>query len=278
MSSNSSISSTEGGNTRLPLAQSKKQISPAKRWCFTLNNYTDMDISSIVPILREETTLSLFSKEVGEGGTPHLQGYLEFKSKKRPLSVFACCTRIHFEKAKGNRKQNIEYCCKDAEPYFSVGLPETLKLITPTKYWEKNIIEIIKGPINNRRIYWFWETKGGIGKSQFTKYLCAKHNALILSGKNADMKYGIVSYMNNNNGIAPKIVIFDIPRSQLEYISYTGLEEVKNGCFFSSKYESQMILFNSPHIIVFANEEPQYDKLSRDRWYVEEIKDNIWQE
>uniref|UniRef100_UPI004049B2EE hypothetical protein n=7 Tax=Pseudomonadati TaxID=3379134 RepID=UPI004049B2EE len=64
---------------------------------------------------------------------------------------------------------------------------------------------------------------------------------------------------------------FDIPRSQLDYLSYTGIEEVKNGCFFSSKYESEMVLYNSPHIIVFANEEPTYHKLSSDRWNVVDL-------
>lgn len=267
MSSNSSISSTEEGNTKTSSRVVKKQISPAKRWCFTLNNYTEDEISSIVPVFKEYSSVCIITKEVGESGTPHLQGYCEFKTKCRPSSLFSC-KRIHYEKAKGNKQQNIEYCSKQNEPFFSLGLPEALQLIKPNSVWQKKIIQIINKPPDVRTINWFWEENGGIGKSQFTKYLCAKHNALILSGKSADMKYGIVKFMEKRNGIAPKIIIFDIPRSMLDYLSYTGLEEVKNGCFFSSKYESDMILFNSPHIIVFANSEPDYEKLSQDRWNV----------
>ncbi len=270
MSSNSSNSSRVEGNTNSSTLPKQKQISPSKRWCFTLNNYTDEEISSIVPIFKEKCKIAFFSKEVGESGTPHLQGYLEFKTKSRPSSVFSL-KRIHFEKSKGNCEENIAYCSKDNELFYRQGIPEPLKLITINKEWEKNIIEIINEEPNDRVINWFWERKGGIGKSSFTKYLCAKHNALILSGKSADMKFGIVNYLKMHNGIAPKVIIFDIPRSQLDYLSYTGIEEVKNGCFFSSKYESEMVLYNSPHIIVFANEEPTYHKLSSDRWNVVDL-------
>ncbi|WP_445718350.1 hypothetical protein [Flavobacterium sp.] len=269
MSSNSSNSSSEGGNTSPPHYTQSKQISPAKKWCFTLNNYTEEEISSIVPIFKQYCKIAFFSKEIGESGTNHLQGYFEFIKKNRPSSVFL--KRCHFEKAKGSLKDNIEYCSKDNELYFSLGIAKPLKLITPDKQWQKNILQIINEEPNDRTINWFYEPYGGIGKSCFTKYLCAKYKALILSGKSADMKYGIVNYLKNHNGIAPEIIIFDIPRSQLDYLSYTGIEEVKNGCFFSSKYESEMVLYNSPHIIVFANEEPCYDKLSQDRWNVERI-------
>lgn len=44
-----------------------------------------------------------------------------------------------------------------------------------------------------------------------------------------------------------EIVVMDIPK-QVEHISYTGIEEVKDGAFFSGKYESGMIVMNYPHI------------------------------
>ena len=40
---------------------------------------------------------------------------------------------------------------------------------------------------------------------------------------------------------------------------------------YSPKYEGGYKLFNSPHIIVFANMAPQYERLSKDRWKVRNI-------
>ncbi len=83
MSSQSSSDSSGGGNTKPP---PKKQIAPSKRWCFTLNNYTEIDISSIDAI-KSKCDLIIVGKEIGEQGTPHLQGYCEFSNKLRPLSL-----------------------------------------------------------------------------------------------------------------------------------------------------------------------------------------------
>ena len=92
----------------------------------------------------------------------------------------------------------------------------------------------------------------------------------LLSGKATDMKYGIIKY-KEKNGVFPDIIIFDIPRSSQQFVSWAGIEEIKNGMFFSAKYESDMVVFDNPHVICFANEEPDYNKLSKDRWKVKKI-------
>ena len=38
--------------------------------------------------------------------------------------------------------------------------------------------------------------------------------------------------------------------------------------FFSGKYESGMVRYNKPHVIIFANCRPDIEKLSKDRWKV----------
>ena len=78
------------------------------------------------------------------------------------------------------------------------------------------------------------------------------------------MCFGI-SEMVKKDG-APKVVLINITRQGS--VSYNGLEAVKDGIFFSSKYESGMCMFNSPHVIVFSNEEPEYENLTKDRWNV----------
>ena len=65
----------------------------------------------------------------------------------------------------------------------------------------------------------------------------------------------------------------DLPRATCqETIDYAGFEKIKDGVFMSSKYECVSALYNSPHFLVFANEEPTFDLMSADRWRVKEIK------
>lgn len=270
----SSNSSTGEGNT-ITSPSNKKQISPSKRWCFTLNNYTDLEISSIVPLFKDNCNIFFFSKEVGEKGTPHLQGYCEFKKKVRPISIFGWITnRIKWIKAKGDMKSNLDYCSKDGPLLFSKGVPKPIKTITPNMFYnyQKDIYNLIKEEPDDRTINWFWERKGNTGKSSFTKYLCVHHGAIVLNGKAADCFNAVLDYMNTNNGISPEIIIFDIPRCQSDYISFQAIEKIKDGCFYSGKYEGGMCVFNPPHIICFSNDKPNEDAISNDRWNIQKIR------
>lgn len=94
-------------------------------WCFTLNNYDETELDSIRQSLsKEEIRYAIFGKEVGENGTPHLQGYVSFKTRKRLKPVKKVVgERAHVEVAKGNERQNRTYCSKaDPEPE-EFGIP-----------------------------------------------------------------------------------------------------------------------------------------------------------
>lgn len=252
----------EGGNTKTPSA---KQISPAVRWCFTLNNWTDSEYSSIVPIFRNNCKLVIIGSEVGDSGTPHLQGYCEFKTKLRPKSLFVA--RFHWEKAKGNKTQNINYCSKD-KVLFSMGCPKPLKIITELYPWQRNIEKLIQTSPDDRSIYWFWDSDGCKGKTAFMKYCVVKHKALpCIGGKFAD----IMNLVFNQDMDETEACIFNIPRGHREHISYSSLEAIKDGMVVNTKYETGYKLFNSPHVIVFANFPPDESALSNDRWVIKEL-------
>lgn len=46
--------------------------SQAKRWCYTLNNYSDTEYQHVTQIT--DCVYHVVGKEVGASGTPHLQG------------------------------------------------------------------------------------------------------------------------------------------------------------------------------------------------------------
>ena len=257
---------TDLGNTQSKSARSSRPRAN-KRWVFTWNNYSDQWEESILGG-SNGTALEGFiiGREIGESGTKHLQGYLEFKSATRPLEGKKYPKEIHWEYAKGNRVANVAYCSKDGDfiassKYFRP--PPKIRTITQLRPWQQDLENLIKEEPDDRTIHWIWERTGGIGKSALVKYLCVKHDALVCAGKAADMKYLVSS-----EEIAPSLIIFDVPRTSLNYISYTGIEEIKNGCFANSKYESKMYIMNSPHVLVFANEPPCFENMSQDRWNV----------
>lgn len=254
----------------------KKQISPAKRWVFTMNNYPADWRSSIVPTLREVGDFIAGEEIAPKTGTPHLQGYMEFHTKVRALSAVKI-PGIHWDKAKGGRKSNIRYCSKDGN-FVAHGLPGVPKPVAKMTFrnlrpQQKAISALVAGredPLHGREIFWFWENKGDWGKSITTMHMIDCRDALVLGGKRSDILCGVAAVVNER-GECPPVVVFDIPRACGNRVSYSAMESVKNGFFFSGKYESGMVRFNRPHILVFANSAPDCAALSGDRWRVRNV-------
>lgn len=94
-------------------------------WVFTLNNYTDDELSTLQTLSTAEDTpfrYIIWGKEVGENETPHLQGYLELKKKKRLSQLKALLgDRYHFEPRRGTAQQAADYCKKE-DDYEEHGL------------------------------------------------------------------------------------------------------------------------------------------------------------
>lgn len=266
MASDSSNSSGGSGNTKHSPNNVKKQISPAKRWCFTLNNYTTEDCSSIVLKFQEEATLWVIGREKGDEGTPHLQGYVEFEWKKRPKNLLT--QRIHWEKAKGGKEVNIKYCSKEKDVLSSFGLPKSIKIIDNLYPFQQRILDVILTEPDDRTIYWYWDSEGNIGKTAFMKYCVVKHNALpCIGGKFSD----IMNLVFNQDMDKSNTVMFNIPRQHKDYIDYAALESIKDGLVVNTKYETGYKAFNPPHVIVFANFPPSTRHVSKDRWVIEEL-------
>ena len=274
-SSNSSIEFDGVGNTKTP----SKQISASKHWCFTLKfeNSSNSSISSILEPLCEKY---IFQREIGDSETKyeHWQGYLMFKKKMRPMGI-GLPKGCHWEKCR-SPKHSIAYCSKEDTAYkpiqrFMKGIkvPRGLMKVTydMLRPWQKDIANNHKEPCTmfDRIINWYWEPTGNIGKSVLSKYFVDQLGAIIISGKGNDCLYAIQQYVEKN-GEGPDIIIMDIPRC-IDHISWNAIESAKNGCFFSGKYEGGMVRYNTPHIIIFSNEQPDIYKLSLDRWNIVEL-------
>ena len=87
-------------------------MSRSRGYCFTLNNYSSEEYSSL---LSTPCSYLVLGKEVGAEGTPHLQGYIYFPSGKTLSSLKKINPRAHWEIAKGDSLQNYNYCTKDGD-------------------------------------------------------------------------------------------------------------------------------------------------------------------
>lgn len=270
MPKSGSSGSGEDGNTKSSSRQLKSKVvrdSPRKTWCFTWNNYDgSKDIDFLKNLLKNDSYI--FGEEVGENGTPHLQGYIKFVKKVRFGWFKSNLPKVHCEPAKGTDEDNINYCSKDGKCHSKgLTIKKPLKILERDHLynWQREIIKIVEAEPDDRTINWFWEPTGRAGKTTFTKFLCYHYNAVPVEGKKNDILYTVSEFESD-------IYVFDFERSMEDYISYSAIEKVKNGIFMNSKYESKPIIRNSPHIICFANFKPDEEKLSSDRWNIVRIK------
>lgn len=86
-------------------------------WCWTWNNYTVEDYKSLVEWSTTNCSNFAIGKEVGEKGTPHLQGFWYFKRKKCKKDLIALWGShlAAVRPPKCTISAAMSYCCKDLD-------------------------------------------------------------------------------------------------------------------------------------------------------------------
>lgn len=254
-----------------------RNTTRGRTWCFTWNNYRDIDIQYLVEKLSCERYL--FGEEIGTSGTPHLQGVVHFKNAR----TFEQCRKIfknnHIEKC-DNFHASLKYCSKDGKTFSNIPGMTTRKEILLKKYedvvwkdWQQSLIEEINTQPDDRTVIWVVDKNGNSGKSFLSKYLYLKYDAIIADGKKDNVFNQVKNWMDvHNNSESPKIIILDVPRHNADYINYGVLEQLKNGLIYSGKYEGGVCAFESPHVVIFSNDEPDYSKFTGDRWKIIDLE------
>ena len=232
----------------------------------------------------------IFAEEYGKSGkTRHIEGgFILLSDRTRRSALLNKFKFSDCQKSTGTIKtrdykwkQILKYCSKESNNIRSnCKIPRPLQLI-PIDILRKEQKEIVEQflkpcpPIWEARglIYWFWERRGGWGKSVVSLWMIDHLNAFVVSGANKDILFGFKQQVDEGN--TPDIIVFDIPRCNDNHVSYQAIESIKNGFMYSPKYEGGMCRFNPPHVICFSNEAPDTDAMSLDRWRIIELKKKV---
>lgn len=270
-----------GNNITLPHASKNKQISPCIAWAFTFNNYTEEIVLKFQEIIDKKCKIGFFNKEVGESGTPHLQGYIEFHVKGRPLNIFP--KGAHWTKARNNMDVNFKYCnkeCVNGSMTFIHGYKELLpiKTILELRPFQKSIEDYITGPINEGKIFWVYDQIGQLGKTDLLRYLHVKYGMpFSYGGKKNDiinLVFNAKDYLLRN---PLPVMLYNFCReTDPEKISYGSMEQISDGAISNTKFETGCFVCNKPHVVVLSNCLPKMSMLTSSRWIVKTInKDTL---
>lgn len=95
-------------------------MSKYRSYVFTLNNYGQIEEQQVQALPSE---FLVYGREVGESGTPHLQGFIKFKNPRAFSGVKKLLPRAHIEICQ-DVQAAIAYCRKDGDVFEKGKEPE----------------------------------------------------------------------------------------------------------------------------------------------------------
>lgn len=131
------------------------------RWVFTINNPTEEDFQRLTVLCEDVGNNGIvylvYGREVGEHGTPHLQGFVIFSTRKRLGGVRDVLgQRGHYECCRGTNDQAADYCKKDGDFVEAGTIPRTGRERQPTvadfSVWVRQYHELNFVPPSEREI------------------------------------------------------------------------------------------------------------------------------
>ena len=141
--------------------------------------------------------------------------------------------------------------------------------------WQEGLLKYIKP--SNREVIWVIGRKGNEGKTWFQEFLASKFGwSRVICGMDIRMKKSSICHILGKRSLmTTDIFLFDVGKARTEdNMNYELIEQIKNGRTLAGKFDSKELKFHTPNIIVvFSNEMPDVDQLSKDRWKIFQIRD-----
>jgi len=145
--------------------------------------------------------------------------------------------------------------------------------------WQKDLLQYLDKPCD-RKVIWVVGKEGNEGKSFFQANIKEEFGYLrvckLTLSENSRNTFHIMGKTCSNK---TDIFLFNVGRSEyLDTEQYRILEKIKDGEALDGKYMGRQLNFKQPNVLmVFSNSEPEKYKLSKDRWTILKISNDLTQ-
>ena len=141
------------------------------------------------------------------------------------------------------------------------------------RLWQKDLMDILKEEFDGRKVFWINGNRGDEGKSWMQCYIESYYGRVRVARLELrNTTSNTLHALSKQPLQTMDIFLFNDTRSSMHPINYSVLELLKDGSAVSVKYNSHIVNFKVPNIvIVFSNHMPNTSKLSEDRWRIYSI-------
>lgn len=258
------------------------------RYKFTLKHESCPDKEVLIKWMKANCKKWVFQLEKGDTGYVHFQGRFSLMKKRRKSELVHILQQVEelkttwlspevttndtdFYETKEDTRIEGPWRDVDKERYIPRQCREIMDKLRP---WQKQIQDDC-GKWNVRKINLIYDPVGNIGKSTFVGLLGSQGLAQQLPVINdyRDL-LAICCDMPTAN-----MYLIDMPRAiKKDKLGglYSGIESIKSGFAFDTRYRYREKYFDSPNIWVFTNILPAMECLSTDRWIIWQVDEEDW--
>lgn len=213
----------------------------------------------------------------------HIQAYWSTKEKTRRKALYRRLnlnmSGIRVKEASDKGKDRLmSYCMKSDTrvrgPFSDRPIYLGSDLVFYDKFypWQKSLLSIATGAVSNGKVHWVYDPVGQQGKTMLGKSLAYTHGAVYLPYATAS---NIAAHVVSKG--PQTIYIINLTRSRPKDLSmddlYSAMEGLSDGFVVNMKFKTGDMMFDPPHVIVFANIKPNMASLSRGRFILYTIED-----
>ena len=220
----------------------------------------------------------------------HFQGRFRCKKQKKRLTALkkafkdTIMATAHLSVTSSANVKNNFYVTKEdtriAGPWFSASyhppeeyVPRQVRHINKDNLrpWQKEVFEDIQ-KFNDRQINVIVDRKGNVGKSSFLTWCSCHVKGVIEVPPVHDFKdvcQFVSSIVIQRGRGAAQTLFVDFPRARDQtkiHQFMAGIENLKNGSLFETRYTAKSIKIDSPNIWMFTNTVLKLNYVSFDRW------------